>query len=99
MINNLLSKKVNDGARHFVDLPEVIFFDDFADHVEELEDAEIVEFITNGVIEMWLDFEFRGQRFSVINELGDYQFYVADPNCPEEILFEVIDHFRELLER
>ena len=99
MIEDLLAKKINNGARHFVDLPEVVFFDDFADCVEELEGAEITEFITDGVIEMWLDFDFRGHRFSVNNQLGDYRFYVADADCPEEILFEIIDHFRELLER
>jgi hypothetical protein len=99
MIRDLLEAKMNDGSRHFVDMPEVVFFDDFADHVEELDGAEITEFITDGVIEMWLDFDFRGHKFSVNNEFGDYWFFVEDPNCPDEILFEVIDHFRQLLEK
>lgn len=90
---------MNDGSRHFVDMPEVVFFDDFADYVEELDGAEITEFITDGVVEMWLEFEFRGHKFSVNNQLGDYRFFVEDSNCPEEILLELIDHFRLLLER
>jgi len=99
MIRDLFDMRMNDGSRHFVDMPEVVFFDELADHVEELDGAEITEFITNGVVEMWLEFEYRGQKFSVNNQLGDYWFFVENPECPEEILFEVIDHFRQLLER
>jgi len=98
MFSDLLENKMNDGSRHFVDMPEVVFFDEFADHVEELEDAEIIEFLTNGVVEMWLEFEFSGHQFSVTNHLGDYWFFVQDVDCPDEILIEVIDHFRQLLE-
>ena len=99
MISELLENKMNDCSRHFVDMPEVVFFDELADHAEELEDAEITEFITDGVVEMWLEFEFRGHKFSVNNKFGDYWFFVQAPNCPDEILLEVIDHFRQLLER
>jgi hypothetical protein len=98
MISDLLEIKMSDGSRHFVDMPEVVFFDELADHVEELEDAEITEFLTNGVVEMWLDFEFSGHKFSVTNQMGDYWFFVQDAECPDEILLEVIDHFRKLLE-
>ncbi len=97
MIRDLFDMRMNDGSRHFVDMPEVVFFDELADHVEELDGAEITEFITNGVVEMWLEFEYRGQKFSVNNQLGDYWFFVENPECPEEILLEVIDHFRQLL--
>jgi hypothetical protein len=97
MVKDLFEAKINDGSRHFVDMPETVFFDDLADHVEKLEGAEITEFITDGVLEMWLEFEFRGHKFSVSNQFGDYWFFVEDPNCPEEILLEVIDHFRKLL--
>lgn len=99
MIDELLKKKIVSGARHFVDMPEAVFFDEIADHTEELEGAEITEFITDGTVEMWLDFDFLDHKFSITNHLGDYWFFVQDPNCPEEILLEVIDHFRKLLER
>lgn len=98
MFDELREIKMNDGSRHFVDMPEVVFFDEFADHVEDLEGAEITEFLTNGIIEMWLDFEYRGHKFSVNNQLGDYMFFVEDASCDEEILLEIIDHFRKLLE-
>lgn len=99
MIRDLLDMRMKDGLRHFVDMPEDVFFDEFADHAEKLDGAEITNFITDGVVEMWLEFDFRGHKFSVNNQFGDYWFFVQDPNCPEEILFEVIDHFRKLLEK
>ena len=98
MLKDLLKIKMIDGSRHFVDLPEIVFFDEFCDHTDKLEGAEITEFLTDGVVEMWLDFTFRGHKFSVNNKFGDYLFFVQDPNCPEEILLEVINHFRKLLE-
>ncbi len=97
MIRDLIDAKMNDGSRHFVDMPEVVFFDELADHTENLEGTEITEFITDGVVEMWLEFEFRKHKFSVNNQFGDYWFFVQDPNCPEEILLEIINHFSKLL--
>jgi len=99
MIKDLLDMRMNDGSRHFADLPEAVFFDEFADHVEKLEGAEITEFVTDGVLEMWLDFDYSGHKFSVNNQFGDYWFFVTDPNCPDEILLEITDHFRKLLEK
>ena len=99
MFDELREKVMNDGWRHFVDFPvEAAFFDDFADHVEELDGAEITEFLTDGIVEMWLEFEFRGHNFTVNNQLFDYMFFVEDATCPDEILLEIIEHFRKLLE-
>jgi hypothetical protein len=99
MLSYKLEEIIKDGSRHFVDMPEVVFFDEFYEHTEKLEGAEITEFLTDGVVEMWLDFEFRGYKFSVNNQLGDYWFFVENPECPDEILLEIIAHFRKLLER
>ena len=99
MFDDLLEIKMNDGSRHFVDMPEVVFFDEFYDHTEKFEGAEITEFLTDGVVEMWLDFKFRGHKFTVNNQFGDYWFFVENPECPEEILLEVIAHYSKLMER
>ncbi|HEY0658408.1 MAG TPA: hypothetical protein VGD05_08035 [Pyrinomonadaceae bacterium] len=99
MLNDFLETKMNDGSRHFVDMPAVVFFDDFYDHTEKLEGAQITEFLTDGVVEMWLDFKFRGHKFTVNNQFGDYWFFVENPECPEEILLEVIEHYRKLTDR
>ena len=98
MLKDLYKTESHENWRHFVDMPEVIFFDHFYDYLEELEGTDITSFVADGTIEMQLDFNFRGHRFFVDNQLGDYRFFVKDANCPEEILFEIIEHFRVLLE-
>lgn len=98
-MNDLLKIRLEIGWRHFVDLPEVVFFDDFYDHVEGLDDAQITEFDLDGTIEMSLEFEFRGHKFFIGNQFGDYWFLVEDASCPDEILIEIIEHFRPLVEQ
>ena len=94
-----LRAKLPEDALHFVDFPEVIFFDEFSDQLETLEGSEITEFEMDGTFEMWLEFTFRENKFYVNNRLGDYWFFVRDPKCPEEILLEIAGHFRKLLEK
>ena len=94
-----LKRNLPEDALHFVDFPEVIFFDEFSDHVEALEGAQVTEFEMDGTIEMWLEFRFRDNMFFVNNRFGDYWFFVEDPKCPEEILLEIAGHFRKLLEK
>ncbi len=99
MLDNYLDKEEKlENSRHFVDLPEIIAFDDLIDHLEELEKVEITEIELDGILEMWLEFKFRKHKFFVRNELGDYMFFVKDENCPEPILLEIVNHFRLLLE-
>jgi hypothetical protein len=94
---NEQSNKAED-ARHFVDFPvELAFFDEFADHLEELEGAEITEFSVDGIVDMTLEFEYRNNSFLVDIYFDDYRFFVEDAKCPEEILLEIIEHFRKLL--
>lgn len=93
------TKTMPEGVRHFVDFPEVIFFDDFYNHIEALEGVEIIEFEADGTVEMRLEFKFMENKFYVNNRLGDYRFFVEDSECPEEILLTIANHFRKLLEK
>jgi hypothetical protein len=97
LINDLLEIKMHDGSRHFASFPEIVFFDDFYEITEQLDGAEITEFMMDGVLEMWLDFNFSGHKFSVSNQYGEYWFFVENPNCPDAILLEVMSHFSERL--
>lgn len=100
MFSENLEQIRRDGWRHFVDLPvESAFFDEFADHLEALPGAEIVRFEVNGILEIWVEFEFREHRFAVNNQYSDYQFYVKDDKCPEKILLEIIAHFEKLVQK
>ena len=59
----------------------------------------IFEFEADGVLKLWLEFEFANNKFFVDNALGDYRFYVEDPKCDEDILLELASHLRSLLEK
>jgi hypothetical protein len=37
--------------------------------------AKETGFVTDQVTEVWLDFEFRGQKFSINNQHGNYWFW------------------------
>lgn len=99
MSNDWLKIEAHGDWRHFVDMPEIVFFDEFYDYLEKLEGVEITEFVADGVVEIRLDFEFRGNEFFVDNHFENYRFFVKNPECPDEILLEIIAHFRRLLER
>ncbi len=94
-----LRKKVSKEARHFVDFPGVLFFDDFYDHLNKLFGVEITRFEADGTVEMWVEFNFRDHIFFVDNRYGEYEFYVEDPKCPDEILLGLAEHFRQLLDK
>jgi len=47
--------------------------------------------------ESWIDFKYKKHKFSINNQYGDFWFFVEDPDCPEEILIEVVSHFSGVL--
>ena len=94
-----LREKMSSDARHFVDMPDVIFFDELSDHLEELPGYQLNEFEIDGVVGLWIEFEWAGNKFFVDNLPGDYRFYVEDPKCEEGVLLEISNHLRSLLEK
>ncbi|MDO4879520.1 MAG: hypothetical protein Q3966_09575 [Neisseria sp.] len=36
--------------------------------------------------ETWMDFRYKGQKFSVHNPYGEYWFFAGNPACPEAVL-------------
>ena len=83
---------MNDGSRHFGDLPQTILWYELRTHIKKLEGADITGFITGDVTEAWIDFSYRGHHFSVNDRFGAYWFFVNDPTCPDEILESVLSH-------
>jgi len=92
MAAKLLNIIMNDGSRHFGDLTESIEWHQLRDHIERLDGVGVTDFITDNVTEVWIDFGYRGYRFSVNNQFGSYWFFVDNPKCSEEILETVLGH-------
>ncbi len=97
--NNDFENGKASERRHFVDFPEVVYSDDLADHIAELPSCEITRFEADGIVSAVIEFEFAGHKFEVNNDFADFRFYVEDPECDEDILLELINHLRQLLER
>lgn len=85
-----------DGSRHFGDLPQTALWYELRDHIGELGSAAITGFVTDHVTEAWVDFTYRGHRFSVNDQSSDYWFFVEDPRCPDAILEAVLSHCKLL---
>ena len=92
MAAELLNIIMQDGSRHFGDLPQSILWYQLREHIESLEGAKITEFITDNITEAWIDFSYSGHRFSVNNQFGEYWFFVDNPNSLAEILEKVLLH-------
>jgi hypothetical protein len=97
MAKELLSIIMNDGSRHFGDLPQTVLWHELRDHIGRLVGAEVTNFITDNVTEAWIDFTYRACRFSVNDQMGDYWFFVDNAKCPDEILEAVLSHCELLL--
>ncbi len=68
-------------------------------HIIVLHGADLTEFLTDGVTEAWIDFRYRGHRFTVDDQFGEYWCFVKDLDCPDDLLHEVVGHFSTLLVR
>jgi hypothetical protein len=91
-VKPLLNSVMKDGSRHFLCLPETYPWEPFRNHITKLSGATVTGFVTDQVVELWIDFSFKGQTFSVNNQFGEYWFFAADPNCPDAILETIVAH-------
>lgn len=85
-----------DGSRHFVSLPESASPRKVLWHVLRLGFAVPYSYLSTA-IECWIDFWYKGHRFTVNNQYGEYWFFVNNPACPPAVLEQVASHFSKLL--
>ena len=97
MTEKLSSVIMNDGSRYFGELPQTVLWYELRDYIGRFDGAVITDFITDNVTEAWIDFSYRGYRFTVNDQFGDYWFFVDNPKCPDEILDAVLSHCELLL--
>src|SRR6266498_2065978 len=97
MSEALLNVIMNDGSRKFGELPQTVLWYELRDRIQRLDGADITGFLTDDVTEAWIDFTYRGCRFSVNDQFGGYWFFVDSPKCPDDILEAVLSHCQLLL--
>jgi hypothetical protein len=81
----------------FVALPQVRLWHDLHEYLQRLQGVNITGFLTDGVIGSWIDFSFRGHSFTINEQSGQYQFFVGDADCSDEVLSEVTRHCKAFL--
>ena len=88
---------MHDGSRCFAALPQRVLWYEVRDHVARLEGASLTAFVCDGITEAWIDFDYEGYSFSINDQFGEYWFFVAKPECPDDVLVSVVRHFGALL--
>lgn len=88
---------MHDRSRHFAFLPQTVSWYGLREHIATLDGAVITDLVTDAVIEAWIDFTYRGHKFTINNQSGDWWFFVNDPSCPDSTLSELRAHCRGLL--
>jgi hypothetical protein len=101
-VERLFDVRMNDGSRHFADLPETYDvqrpqWHRLRESVAGLSGARELSFVTDDVTEAWLVLELSGQTFSLNNQHGQWWLFVQEPSCPDELLLRVLDHFEQVL--
>lgn len=90
-----LDQRMNDGARLFAIIRDSISWAELRQHLEQVQGLTILQFVSDGVVESWLDFRFFDHQFSIHDPMGEYWVFVQDPNCASFILLELITHLRK----
>jgi hypothetical protein len=92
MAEELLNIVMKDGSRQFGILPQAVLWSELGDHIGKLDGLEITDFLTDQMTEAWIDFSYRGYKFSVNDQYGEYWFFVDNPQCPDETLETILSH-------
>ena len=92
----LFDHRMNDGSRNFADASATVGFTKMREHLRALSGAREVNYLSDNVTEMSLDFDYVGHRFSINNQVGDYWLFVDDPETSEPILLVVAEHFAQI---
>lgn len=97
MKGKLLNFIMNDKSRKFAELLENCDWEVLRFHLEKLREIQVTDYITDNITTVWIDFNYKNQRFSINNQYGEYWFFSQNPVCPEEILIEIVEYCEELL--
>jgi hypothetical protein len=95
----LLNHKMEDGSRKFAELPQSLPWHELRDYLQKKNGIVVINLLTDGVTEGWIDFSYRGHSFTVNDQIGDYWFFVDEPACPDEVLNEIVTHCQVLLRK
>ena len=92
----LLNETISDGSRLFLQLPQTCPPSRLLWRIMRfggLPTAFVSDWVTG---ETWMDFRYKGWKFSIHNPYGEYWFFARNPTCPEDILHRLAEYFARL---
>ncbi len=90
----LIDIRMADGSRHFADAGFVAPVLLVA-HLRRVPGLTVTD-VLDTPVEAWIDFTYRGHRFTMNNPLNEYSVFVEDPACPEAVLSEVASYVQRV---
>ena len=79
-----------DGSRLFLQLPQTYPPSSLLRQIVRL-GGTITAFVSDEITgETWIDFGYKGWKFSIHNPYGEYWFFAENSECPEAILQSMI---------
>jgi hypothetical protein len=88
---NLIDLPTHNGGRQFAALPQTTDAVTLRNHLAQLRGVRLGCFL-HSVSESWIDFALGAHEFSINDQFGEYWFFVADPDAPDELLEQVVSH-------
>src|SRR4051812_4079838 len=85
------------GWRNFALRPENVSWMRLRRHLGEMPGAALVDLACDRMTEAALVFTYRNHRFGVDLHGGMFRFNAEDPNCPDDVLREVLAYADGLL--
>ena len=92
----LMNETMHNGSRLFLQLPQTYPPSSLLRQIVRL-GGTITAFVSDEITgETWIDFGYKGWKFSIHNPYGEYWFFVKNPACPENILHRLAEYFARL---
>ena len=87
----LLNETMSDGSRLFLQLPQTCPPSSLLRQIVRCLGGILTAFVSDEITgETWIDFCYKGWKFSIHNPYGEYWFFAENSECPEAILQSMI---------
>ena len=82
---------MSDGSRLFLQLPQTCPPSSLLRQIVRCLGGTITAFVSDEITgETWIDFAYKGWKFSIHNPYDEYWFFAENSECPEAILQSMI---------
>ncbi len=92
----LFDVRTTDGSRQFARLPKAAPWGVLRQHLARLPGVQIAGLVVERAPAPWMDFTYRGYRFTLRDAGPELWLSVADPQCSDLILYALAAHCEQL---